>query len=146
MPELRTLIVGAEHKGMFPDYEPDITWVKNASFTELSEHLGDSRVYVHWKYFFDGVPEHMGITVVEAMASGIPTIVPKAGGPWTDASVQGKYAIGVDSTEEAIREVHRLLEDKEYWNQWSQRAIQGASRFGYCLAREKLKGWLEEIM
>lgn len=145
MPELRTLIVGAEHKGMYPDYEPDITWVKNATFTALSEHLSNSRVYVHWKYFFDRVPEHFGITIVEAMASGIPTIVPKAGGPWTDISDYGKYAIGVGSIEEAITEVHKLLEDKEYWNVWSKKAVEGASRFGYETASSKIEGWLGEL-
>lgn len=145
MPELRTLIVGAEHKGMFPDYEPDITWVKNATFTQLSEHLSNSRVYVHWKYFFDRVPEHMGVTVYEAMASGIPTIVPKAGGPWTDASVYGKYAIGVGSIEEAIQEVNKLLEDKDYWFEWHNKGIEGAKKFGYSTALEKIDGWLKEL-
>ncbi len=146
MPELHTLIVGAEHKGAFPDYEPDIEWVKNASFTQLSGHLGDSRVYVHWKGLLNRRDvEHFGIVVAEAMASGIPTVVPKGGGPWTDISDYGKYAIGVDSTEEAIREVHRLLEDREYWETWSKRAIQGASRFGYETAKVKLEKWLNEL-
>jgi len=146
MPELRTLIVGAEHKGAFPDYEPDISWVKNATFTQLSKHLSNSKVYVHWKGLLNRRdPEHLGITVVEAMASGIPTIVPKAGGPWTDVSDYGRYAIGVDSVEEAIKEVHRLLEDKEYWNTWSNKAVEGVERFGYKTAAEKLAKWLNEI-
>jgi len=145
MPELRTLIVGAQHKGMYPDYEPDIEWVKNASFTQLSEHLANSKVYVHWKYFFDGVAEHYGITVTEAMASGIPTIVPKHGGPWTDISDYGKYAIGVDSVEEAIREVHKLVNDKDYWEEWHLKAIKGMDRLGYAVASEKMEGWLGEI-
>ena len=145
MPELRTLIVGAEHKGMYPDYEPDITWVKNATFTQLSDHLSNSKVYVHWKYFFDGVAEHYGIVVAEAMASGIPTVVPKHGGPWTDISDYGKYAIGVDSVEEAIKEVHRLLNDKDYWEEWHNKGIQGAERLGYSTALEKIDGWLREL-
>jgi len=145
MPELRTLIVGAEHKGMFPDYEPDITWVKNVTFTQLSEHLSNSKVYVHWKYFFDNVAEHYGIVVAEAMASGIPTIVPKAGGPWTDISDYGKYAIGVGSIEEAVGEVHRLLEDREYWNEWHEKAVEGVERLGYEVAQGKIEGWLGEL-
>ena len=145
MPELRTLIVGAEHKGMFPDYEPDITWVKNATFTILSKHLSNSKVYVHWKYFFDRVPEHYGLVVAEAMASGIPTIVPKAGGPWTDISDFGKYAIGVRSVEEAIKEVHRLLEDRDYWAEWSNKAVEGVKRLGYETATAKVKNWLNEL-
>jgi glycosyltransferase involved in cell wall biosynthesis len=146
MPELRTLIVGAENKGMFPDYEPDITWVKNATFTELSEHLGNSKVYVHWKGLLNRRdPEHLGIVVCEAMASGIPTIVPKAGGPWTDVSDFGKYAIGVNSVEEAIQTVHKLLEDKNYWLKWHNKSIEGVKKFGYSTALEKIEGWLGEI-
>lgn len=145
MPELRTLIVGAEHKGMFPDYEPDIEWVKNATFTSLSGHLSNSRVYVHWKYFFDRVPEHLGIVICEAMGSGIPTIVPKAGGPWTDVSEYGKYCIGVDSIEEAIQEVNKLLKDKDYWLEWHNKSIEGVKKFGYSTALVKIGGWLKEL-
>ena len=79
------------------------------------------------------------------MASGIPTIVPKVGGPWTDIADRGKYCIGATNIDEAIQQVYKLTQDREYWLEWSQKAIEGVQRFSYEVAEVKLKGWLDEV-
>lgn len=143
---MKTLIVGASNEASFPDYKPDITWIRNATMKQLTESLSSSKVYVHWKGLLDRSGyEHMGIVILEAMASGIPVVVPKGGGPWWDISERGKYCIGISSVDEGIREATRLCADRTYWEEWSRRAVEGVKRFSYENASEKLEKWLGEI-
>jgi len=144
--DLKVRVVGAENEASFPDYKVDIEWIKNATFNLLAHELHRSKVYVHWKGLLDrSGPEHLGITVLEALASGVPAVVPKAGGPWLDISEKGKYCIGIDSVEEGIEEAKKLATNKDYWEEWHRKAILGAERFGYDVAARKMAKWLSEI-
>jgi glycosyltransferase involved in cell wall biosynthesis len=144
--DLRTLVVGANNEASFPDYLPRLEWVKNATIQQLANHLSHAKVYVHWKGLLDrSGPEHFGITIAEALASGVPVIVPKAGGAWSDIAEEGKYCIGINSVDEGVREATRLCTDKEYWQKYHNLAIEGVKRFGYDTAAEKLAKWLKEI-
>lgn len=143
--DLHTLIVGADNTPSFPDYNPrEVTWIRNATFQQLADNLATTKTYVHWKGLLNKRDaEHLGITACEAMASGIPTIVPKVGGPWTDIAQEGRFCIGVDTIDEAISEVYRLCDNRRYWTEWHSRAVEGVQRFGYPVAEEKIKAWLD---
>ena len=144
--DLKTLIVGANNEASFPDYHPNIEWLKNATINQLAGALSHAKVYVHWKGLLDRSGwEHFGITVGEAMASGVPTIVPRGGGAWLDIADKGKYCIGISSVEEGIREATRLCMDRQYWEEWHLKAVEGVQRFGYDVAAEKLAKWLGEV-
>lgn len=144
---LRTLIIGASNEATYSDYSPHTRWLKNATFKQLADSLSHSKAYVHWKGLHDprGVGEHYGLSVAEAMASGVVVIVPKKGGPWTDISEYGKYAMGVGSVEEAVEEVRKLVADRGYWEEWRSRGLEGLERLGYEPALGKIRGWLEEL-
>ena len=80
-----------------------------------------------------------------ALASGVPTVVPKGGGLWADIAERGRYCIGVSSVDEGIREATRLCTDRDYWEEWHKRAIEGSTRLGYDVAAAKLAKWLGEV-
>lgn len=144
---LNTLLVGADNEAVYSDYRPQTRWIRNVTFPQLAHSLSHSRVYVHWKGLIEPekVAEHFGITVCEAMASGVPCVVPKRGGPWTDIGEYGKYVIGVDSIDEAVEEARNLAGDKPHWEEHHERAVEGLERLGYEVALSKVEKWLEEL-
>lgn len=143
---MKVRVVGANNEASFPDYKVDVEWVKNATLNLLAIELSWSKVYVHWKGLLDRSGyEHFGITVAEALASGVPVVMPRGGGAWTDIADRGRYCIGVDSVDEAIREATRLCTDRDYWEEWHRKAVEGVQRFGYDAAASKLAKWLGEV-
>jgi len=42
-------------------------------------------------------------------------------------------------------ETYLLLRDREYWETWHDRAVEGVRRFGYRAAEGKLNKWLNEV-
>lgn len=144
--KLKTLIVGANNEASFPDYHPNQEWVKNATMRQLADHLSRAKVYVHWKGLLDrSGMEHYGLVGAESLASGVPTVVPKGGGLWSDIAEKGKYCIGISSVEEGIKEATRLCTDSAYWQEWHLKAIEGSKRLGYEVAAVKLAKWLGEV-
>ena len=51
--DLKTLIVGANNEASFPDYKPNIKWIRNATIRQLADCLSHTKVYVHWKGLLD---------------------------------------------------------------------------------------------
>jgi len=60
--------------------------IPNVSLKRLIEIYGKSKVYLHTM-----IGEHFGISVVEAMASGLVPVVHSTGGPWLDILEQGLH-------------------------------------------------------
>jgi len=77
----------------------------NASEREKIELLGRAKIYLHpMKY------EHFGISIVEAMASGLIPVVHRSGGPWTDIVEFGRYGFGFRDEDEASSIIENVLE------------------------------------
>jgi len=77
----------------------------NASEREKIELLGKAKIYLHpMKY------EHFGISIVEAMASGLIPVVHRSGGPWTDIVEFGRYGFGFRDEDEAVSIIENALE------------------------------------
>lgn len=74
--------------------------------------------------------ETFGLTVLEAMAYGLPTIVPPVGGV-TELVVSNYNGERIDSrnTEELSDKLNKLLTDKAKYTRYSKAAIQKASLF-----------------
>jgi glycosyltransferase involved in cell wall biosynthesis len=75
----------------------------NPTFEQYINYLSKSRVYIHMK-----VNEHFGISVSEAMACGIPVIVHKSGGPYTDIIDKGEYGLFYETREDLRLCIERL--------------------------------------
>lgn len=122
---------------------------KTVTFKEITELLRKAKVYVHGRGFTmpDGEvsePEHFGITICEAMASGCPAIIPRVGGCWTDISMNGKYALGYSSLEELREIVQTLTTKKEEWEKWHNLALERVEAFDVSNIRTRVKELLHD--
>lgn len=86
----------------------------NASEAVKITTLCSSKIYLH-----TSPNEPYGITVVEAMASGLPVVVPDSGGPYEDIICFGKYGIAYNSVEHAAKIIEMLVSDEKLWERYS---------------------------
>ncbi|MEM4964951.1 MAG: glycosyltransferase [Pyrobaculum sp.] len=94
--------------------------VTNAPWVEIDNAMDRSRVFLHAT-----INEHWGIAVAEAVARGLPTVVHKSGGAWTDLT-RGTVGVGYDSVEEAVENLVKLITDPKTWRHYSQKSIERA--------------------
>ena len=119
------------------------------TFKEAIKLLRQAKVYVHGKGFGtipetggQSLPEHFGITICEAMASGCPAIVPRSGGCWTDISMHGKHTLAYSSLEELRKNVEVLTSNKEEWLKWHNLGLERVKAFD----AEKLKPRIKQLL
>jgi alpha-1,2-mannosyltransferase len=62
------------------------------------------------------------------MARGLPVVVHKSGGAWTDLAEEGRYGLGYETAEEAVA---NLLTDGRAWSLLSQRLLARISGFTF---------------
>jgi glycosyltransferase involved in cell wall biosynthesis len=69
------------------------------------------------------INESFGLSVVEAMASGLVPVVHRSGGPWTDIldGVEGTYGFSYESVEEAATIIRRTILAKDVLDSISAR-------------------------
>jgi glycosyltransferase involved in cell wall biosynthesis len=86
--------------------------------------------------------EHFGISVVEALASGLIPVIHKSGGAWSDIIEFGKYGIGYEMLEPShIAEKINIALEK--WDHsWIHTAINQANNF----SEEKFKERMTRIL
>ena len=68
------------------------------------------------------INEHWGIAVAEAMARGLPVVVHKSGGTWSDLAMNGEYGIGYNTADEAVEMLAKMLTDTKAWTYYSQKS------------------------
>jgi len=98
----------------------------NASKEQIAELLGKAKIYLHPPF-----PEHFGIAIAEAMASGAVPVVFRDGGGWTDIVAPFDNSLGYQVIPEAVKIVKALLWDSTAVRELSKRATLYAGRFGY---------------
>jgi glycosyltransferase involved in cell wall biosynthesis len=86
------------------DAKADVYLVANAPRKLINEAMDRARAFLHAT-----INEHWGIAVAEAMARGLPVVVHKSGGAWTDLAEEGRYGLGYETAEEAVEALARLL-------------------------------------
>lgn len=86
----------------------NIVLMPNLRFQDKLKLLSRAKVYLHAM-----VNEHFGISVVEAMASGLIPIVHKSGGPWKDIleEKQGLHGFAFKTLKEAAWYINTILND-----------------------------------
>ncbi len=93
-------------------------------FDELINLLGKSKIYVHAM-----INEHFGISVVQAMASGLATIVHKSGGPYEDIIERGKWGMAFETVAQLSEHIYSLLENESLWRHYSSLSLKRAPIF-----------------
>ena len=107
--------------------------------TLYNEVMDRARVFLHAT-----INEHWGIAVAEAMARGLPVVVHKSGGTWSDIAEEGKYGLGYGGAEEAFEVIPGLLTNQKVWKEFSIKSIEKArklemaqyiEKFGYLIRK-----------
>jgi glycosyltransferase involved in cell wall biosynthesis len=95
--------------------------VENAPRKVINEVMDRAKVFLHAT-----INEHWGIAVAEAMARGLPVVVHRSGGTWSDLAGEGSYGVGYNTAEEAAEAVAKLLTDRGGWSYYSKKSTERA--------------------
>jgi len=108
--------------------EADVYLIANAPRSLINEVMDEARAFLHAT-----INEHWGIAVAEAMARGLPVVVHKSGGTWTDLAEEGRYGLGYEAVEEAVEALAKLLTQDAKFN-----TVEKAKELSYPKFRERL--------
>ncbi|MEM1832035.1 MAG: glycosyltransferase [Desulfurococcaceae archaeon] len=121
--------------------EDKVKILPNLSDELKTEILCSSKIYLHT------MPnEHFGITVVEAMASGLPVIVPSNGGPYEDIINFGKYGLAYHSSKHAAELIDALLGDEKLWKYYSEISRARALEYDFNMFEAKINKLLSRYL
>ncbi|MEM1568243.1 MAG: glycosyltransferase [Pyrobaculum sp.] len=84
--------------------EAQVYLIANAPRRLINQVMDGARAFFHAT-----INEHWGIAVAEAMARGLPPVVHKSGGTWTDLAEEGRYGLGYETAEEAVAHLAKAL-------------------------------------
>jgi len=115
----------------------DVALVPNASREAINRTMDRAKVFLHAT-----INEHWGIAVAEAMARGLPVVVHKSGGAWSDLAGNGENGFGYDNAEGAVKAVLELINDNKAFNVYSRKSLKRVSE----LTLENFSGSIANIL
>lgn len=132
-PQVKFTLVLSASRGEVGEYFKNMAVPENLDLHPATSDVGrfySSASLVMNLSRVDSCVETFGLTILEAMAFGIPTIVPPVGGPVELVSdgVEG-YQIDSRNHEQLVRTVTRLSQDPQVCQALSERARRKASEF-----------------
>ena len=80
--------------------------------------MDHARVFLHAT-----INEHWGVVVAEAMARGLPVVVHRSGGAWSDLAMGGEVGLGYEDVDEAVEALAKLLTDEKAWGHYSGKSL-----------------------
>ncbi len=104
-----------------PNTEADVYLLPDAPRDTINRLMDSSKVFFHAT-----INEHWGIAIAEAMARGLPIVVHRSGGAWTDLALEGLCGLGYEGENEAVESLARLLTDGGLWRDYSRRSVERA--------------------
>ncbi len=122
--------------------DADLYLIPNAPRQLINKLMDSGKVFLHAT-----INEHWGIAVAEAMARGLPTVVHKSGGTWSDLVEEGARGLGYSDVNDAINAVAKLITDGKAWSHYSLASVDKAknmtlkvfiNKFSEILKREDL--------
>jgi len=118
----------------------EVCFLPNAPSSLKSSVFGKAKVFLHAT-----INEHWGIAVSEAMARGLPVVVHRSGGAWSDLAENGKRGIGYESEEEAAEAVAELMSRGDLWRKYSQLSLEKAKELRYEKFKERLGSLIRKL-
>jgi len=109
-----------------PDSEADVYLIENAPRKVINEVMDRAKVFLHAT-----INEHWGIAIAEAMARGLPAVIHKSGGAWSDIVMEGEFGLGYMNTEDAVDAISRLFTNKNVWDVTSRKSIERAKNLTF---------------
>uniref|UniRef100_A0A7J2U5I8 Glycosyltransferase n=1 Tax=Ignisphaera aggregans TaxID=334771 RepID=A0A7J2U5I8_9CREN len=123
------------------DGDVDVWLVKNAPRSMINGVMDRTKVFLHAT-----INEHWGIAVAEAMARGLPAVVHRSGGTWSDLVYEGGYGFGYTSADEAVEAIAKLMMDSATWRLYSQKAVERAKELTFGRFVEKAASLIKKIL
>ena len=119
-----------------------VTIIPDATENVKRDLLSKAKIYLHTMTL-----EPFGMSIVEAMSSGLVPVVPRSGGPWLDIldETEGVYGYAYDCTEEASAVIVRLLENEKLRTEVSGRAVERAGLFDSWMFEKKIAGIVRRL-
>ncbi len=105
----------------------------NAPRSESNSFMDMARVFLHAT-----INEHWDIAVAEAMAQGLPVVVHRSGGAWSDLLEEGKNGLGYETAEEDVAAVAKMLTDKVAWNYYSANSLKRIKHIAFDEFQNKI--------
>jgi len=109
--------------------------VPNADESLKTSLMRKAKLYLHPTKF-----EHFGISIVEAMASGLVPIVHRSGGPWMDilGEKQGVFGYAYNDVDEATQVIAELLVNNDLRIEIAKRIIYRAETYDENIFKRKI--------
>ncbi|MDG7036583.1 MAG: glycosyltransferase family 4 protein [Nitrososphaerota archaeon] len=153
VPDVKLLILGAAITGPAHSYIERLkklieeSGVKDAVLLlpDVTRDVIDITMDKSMVFLNATINETWGIVVAEAMARGLPVVIHKSGGAWTDIVREGSYGFGYESAEEATEIISRLLTDQVLWHRFSSASKERASDFTISSFTMKLNKLLDGL-
>ncbi len=101
----------------------DVSIVPNAPREMINDTMNRAKAFLHAT-----VNEHWGIAIAEAMARGLPAVVHKSGGAWSDLAENGKNGAGYEDASSALEALNKIVNDKKTMETYSRRSIERVSQ------------------
>jgi glycosyltransferase involved in cell wall biosynthesis len=121
--------------------DADVYLVENVPRSVINDVMDRARVFLHAT-----INEHWGIAVAEAMARGLPVVVHKSGGTWSDLASEGLYGLGYTDAEEAAEAIAKLMTDNSAWRHYSGKSIERARDLAFDKFIDKASQLLKKIL
>ncbi|MDM7275035.1 MAG: glycosyltransferase [Thermoprotei archaeon] len=118
----------------------NVSIIENPDRGELINVLARSTFYLHPKY-----PEHFGVAIVEAVASGCIPLVYRDGGSWKDVVSQISDELGYTDVADIVRAVKKIEENEGLRETLRFKGLQTVKQFDYNIFKSKLKSIVESI-
>jgi glycosyltransferase involved in cell wall biosynthesis len=80
------------------------------------------------------------------MARGLPVVVHKSGGTWSDLASEGLYGLGYTDAEEAAEAIVMLMTSSSTWNLYAQKSIERAKELTFGKFVEKASTLIKKIL
>ncbi|MGC8571647.1 MAG: glycosyltransferase, partial [Caldivirga sp.] len=123
------------------DNEHQVYLRLNAPRAEINEVMDRARAFLHAT-----INEHWGIAVAEAMARGLPVVVHKSGGAWSDLAMGGEVGLGYETVDEAVNAIAKLLTDGRAWSDYSRKSLERVRDITFDRFVERLVELVKRIL
>jgi glycosyltransferase involved in cell wall biosynthesis len=117
-----------------------VSFVDPVPFYELPSIYQSASIYVH-----TCSREPFGLAVLEAMASGLPVIVPRSGGAY---EVAGDAALTFNPRDsyDLAEKLEAIMEDPELYEKMSEKSLKRASEFSWERATEDYLEFFDRVI
>jgi glycosyltransferase involved in cell wall biosynthesis len=117
-----------------------VSFVDPVPFHQLPSIYKSASIYVH-----TCSREPFGLAVLEAMASGLPVIVPRSGGAYEVAG-DAALAFNPGDSYDLAEKLEALIEDPELYEKMSEKSLKRASEFSWEKAAEDYLASFDKVI